>query len=132
DAVDGRADLYSLGVIAFEALSGELPVGGTTVRELAAETRQGRIRPLRARAGGRRPAGRVVHERLARDPADRRPSAADVVGRLARMLQPRRRGLAVASVAALVASTAAFAITHAAVPPTEAYLRARGGVRPLV
>ena len=46
DAVDARADLFSLGVMIFEMLAGRRPVGGDDPHELAESYRSGRIAKL--------------------------------------------------------------------------------------
>ncbi len=48
-ALDARADVWSLAAIAYEALTGEIPVDGTNVEEMLANLRAGRIVPLRER-----------------------------------------------------------------------------------
>jgi hypothetical protein len=47
--LDGRADLWSLAAVAYEALTGEVPVDGASVEEMLGNLRAGRIVPLRAR-----------------------------------------------------------------------------------
>jgi hypothetical protein len=47
--LDGRTDLWSLAAVAYEALTGELPVGGNDLDEMFANVRAGRIVPLRER-----------------------------------------------------------------------------------
>jgi hypothetical protein len=128
EAVDGRADLYSLGVLAYEALTGELPVPGDTGRELAHATVCGEIRPMRARAGVPRALVRLCHELLARDPADRPATADEVAERLHRILHPRRAALAAASILALAASAAAFAFAHAPGAVAAPFLEVRSGL----
>src|SRR6185437_11084515 len=46
DAVDARADIFSLGVMIFEMLAGRRPVGGDDPHELAESYRSGRIAKL--------------------------------------------------------------------------------------
>jgi hypothetical protein len=45
--MDRRSDLWSLAAIAYEALTGELPIEGVDTNELLANVRAGRIVPLR-------------------------------------------------------------------------------------
>ena len=77
DDVDGRSDLYALGCVLFEMLTGEPPFTGPSVealfrQHLTAEPRF--VSELRPTA----PVGiaRIVAKALAKDPADRFPTAA--------------------------------------------------------
>jgi serine/threonine protein kinase len=45
--VDGRADVYALGIILYTAASGKRPFGGGSVTELAVQIDRGRYTPLR-------------------------------------------------------------------------------------
>jgi serine/threonine-protein kinase len=72
EAPDARADLYSLGVLLFELLSGRLPLPGATADDLARAHRE--QAPLRLCDAGRRvhPELEAVLARLlAKDPAQR-------------------------------------------------------------
>lgn len=113
EEVDARADLYSLGVIAYEALTGALPVRGKTKHELARATVDGDLVPLRAPAGTPRRLKRLIKRLLARDPALRPASAREVCRELDRILHPRTQGLRVAAVVSLLLSLPAFLVTHA-------------------
>jgi len=72
--VDARSDLFSMGVILFEMLTGQPPFPGQTYGEVAHAVLQGSPAAL-----GGSPAiaamGRIVHRALARDPQDRYPNA---------------------------------------------------------
>jgi serine/threonine protein kinase/tetratricopeptide (TPR) repeat protein len=72
--VDARSDLFSMGVILFEMLTGQPPFPGETYGEVAHAVLQGSPAAL-----GGSPAiaamGRIVHRALARDPQDRYPNA---------------------------------------------------------
>jgi serine/threonine protein kinase len=112
--VDARADLYSLGVIGYEALARRFPVAGATGKELAEATLKGELIPLDPPAGTAPQLVRLIHMLLARDPAQRPASAVAVLAELRRIRQPGSplvRTLAVASfVLALVLMTLAFAV----------------------
>ncbi len=70
------ADLYALGVVLFEALSGTLPFDGDTPLQIALQHRNTPLPPLAARAPAAPPALIAAIERaLAKDPRARYPSA---------------------------------------------------------
>lgn len=76
--LDPRTDLYALGVVAFEALTGALPFDGGPREVLRAHVTQ-------APRLDRLPEGRVsrlVADLLRKDPADRPPSAASALAQL--------------------------------------------------
>src|SRR5438093_10487844 len=75
EPVDGRADIYALGIVFFEALSGELPFSGGSQSELLARRLAGRPRDLKATGVGAPPWVREVLRRcLERSPSRRYPS----------------------------------------------------------
>jgi eukaryotic-like serine/threonine-protein kinase len=84
DAVDGRSDLYSLGVTAFYALSGQLPFDGPNLPAII--HKHVAVAPPRVGAVARAvppPLAEAVDRCLAKDPAARFPSGealADAVG----------------------------------------------------
>jgi serine/threonine protein kinase len=90
--IDGRADLFSLGIVMFEALSGRVPFSGTTVSKLL-------IRIIRDDAPRVRDVQDSVHpdldllvsRLLARDPKDRLPSARALSRALAPFVGDRRQ-----------------------------------------
>jgi serine/threonine-protein kinase len=106
EEVDARADLYSLGVLAYEMLSKRLPVEGRTRQELALATLESRRLPLRAPGAPTRLV-RLVERLLQRDPARRPASAAAVARELERILQPQS---ALPRTAALLLSMAAMVL----------------------
>ncbi|MEM7203696.1 MAG: serine/threonine-protein kinase [Planctomycetota bacterium] len=115
--VDGRADLYSLGVVAYEALSGEIPVTGQTRQELGKATVEGRVRPLRPPPGTPRRLVRLVQRMLALDPADRPPNAEEVIRELHRIRNPRGLLLRTAAVSSLALALPGFILAHTDAPP---------------
>ncbi|MCC6670807.1 MAG: serine/threonine protein kinase [Planctomycetes bacterium] len=108
--VDGRADLYSLGVIAYEGLMQRPPVAGATQRELAAATLAGVRRPLPFPSGTPRRLQRLVLGLLERDPQRRPASAASVAHELQRILQPRAAWAKALAAVLLVATPLAAAL----------------------
>jgi serine/threonine protein kinase len=71
--VDHRADIYSLGVVIYEMLTGELPLG--------------RFKPPSERADIDRRLDRVVLKSLEKEPADRYQSAEEVKAQITRLDQ---------------------------------------------
>ncbi|HYG62510.1 MAG TPA: protein kinase [Thermoanaerobaculia bacterium] len=72
-------DLFAMGVILYECLSGTRPFDGANVAEVARETLFGEVRPLERQVSGLPPAlVALVKSLLEKDP-DLRPAGADVV-----------------------------------------------------
>jgi len=72
DAVDARADIFSLGVMIFEMLAGRRPVGGDEPQQIAAAYLSGRIAHLTDLAPGIAPElAAAVHKAMAPTVADR-------------------------------------------------------------
>ncbi len=85
-AADIRSDLYSLGVILFELLTGRLPYQGRTIGELAALHRREAPPPLRKLAPlVPTEVAQLVHAMIAKDPLRRPQTPAEVVERLIRL-----------------------------------------------
>lgn len=73
--IDPRSDVYSLGVLAFELLTGVLPFGAGTAQETMLNHLTGRPKPLRSVRPDLPPALEQILDRaLKLDPADRFPS----------------------------------------------------------
>jgi tetratricopeptide (TPR) repeat protein len=110
DTVDARTDLYALGIVLFEMLTGQLPFRPGSQAEMLAQRLAGRARDL-ADVGVRAPRwlGAVVRRLLERSPARRYPSAAAVLEDLDRARVPRpisRSPLVIAIAAAAVIAVA--------------------------
>ena len=83
--VDGRADLYGLGVALYEALSGRLPYTGSSTYELLRRQVSEPPPPLASLRPGLPPRlCAVVHRLMAKTPADRFPTAEAVLDALDR------------------------------------------------
>lgn len=89
--VDGRADLFAIGIMMFEALTGQVPFSGTTVAKLLLRI----IREDAPRVSDVLPSlhpdfDAIVTRLLAREPADRIPSARALARALAPHLGDRK------------------------------------------
>ncbi|MCB9544484.1 MAG: serine/threonine protein kinase [Myxococcales bacterium] len=77
--VDGRADVYSLGVIAYHALTGAVPFDGPTAMAVLFKHAHEPFEPIRQRAPGvPRALAAAVERALAKEPGDRFASAAEL------------------------------------------------------
>ena len=76
-SIGAPCDVYSLGVIAYEALAGEPPFVGASLEEVAAMHVLGAPRPLRGRCAAPTLLCTLIYRMLDKDPATR-PTAAEV------------------------------------------------------
>jgi serine/threonine-protein kinase len=81
--VDHRADIYALGVVAYQALAGVHPFGARTAQAMAAAHAEELPAPVETHRPDVPPSlSALVMRALAKDPADRQQSAADIVAAL--------------------------------------------------
>jgi hypothetical protein len=133
-AVDGRADVYSLGCVLYECLTGERVFPrDSRLAEAWAHLEEEPPRASRTRRGLPEPVDRVISRALAKEPAERYPTCGELVAAAESRLglrRPVRFGgrMAVAVVAIALAITASLAVAvavrggrgAAAPPPTHA------------
>jgi len=94
-----RSDLYSLGVVLYEALTGTKPYSGDTPLGLGRAIVEGRHRPLAEVVPGCPPAlAGAVERALAGDPDDRFATAADMVVALDGAVVPQERAASTVTV----------------------------------
>jgi serine/threonine-protein kinase len=90
--IDGRADLFSLGIVMFEALSGRVPFSGSTVSKLLLRIIRDEAPRVSAVVDGIDPAlDALVSRLLARAPQDRLPSARALSRTLSSFIGDRTR-----------------------------------------
>jgi streptogramin lyase len=117
--VDGRADIYSLGCVLYECLTGERVFPrDSRLAEAWAHLEEEPPRASRTRRGVRERVDRVIARALAKEPSERYPTCGELVAAVESELGLRRperfRGrVAVAVVAIAVAVTASLAVAVA-------------------
>lgn len=107
--VDHRSDLYSLGLVVFEALTGDLPHPPGSASELLAQKMSGRLdlKPLSGRTSPR--LERAIRHLLQRSPERRPQSATELLAELEGRGRPSRRPVPYVWLAAALLLAAAVA-----------------------
>jgi serine/threonine-protein kinase len=91
EPVDGRSDLYSLGVVAYYALAGTLPFAGPTVAAVLSKLlTQAAVPVSDVCEGVPSRLAQAVDRCLAKDPADRFPKGEDLADAVAAAIEARR------------------------------------------
>src|SRR5438445_3083358 len=148
--VDPRSDLYSLGVVLYELLTGKTPFDGATPAEIAMKHLSNAPKPpSKLRSDVPPELDKIVLRALAKDPKDRYQSADEMEADLERVArgarvaaatvdtatQVLRRPDAAAAVAATAATMIAPPVSAPAAPPPvieeEEYAEPGGPERPL-
>ncbi|MGK0353916.1 MAG: hypothetical protein ACJAYX_004614, partial [Planctomycetota bacterium] len=103
--LDGRSDLYSLGIMGFEMLSGRLPWNPKTINECFTVAIEKPL-PSLASAGAKVPTKleRFLHKCAAKDREDRFADVREALAELERIANPKRPVLAIVAGVLLVAA----------------------------
>jgi serine/threonine-protein kinase len=113
--VDGRADTYALGIVAYELLTGRVPFSADTPVAVLMKHVQDPI-PIPSAAEVKEPLVRAVLRALAKKPEDRWPSAAAFVAALEAALHEDPRAELVPTLAATLEAARPTAPATTAVP----------------
>jgi tetratricopeptide (TPR) repeat protein len=122
EPLDGRTDLYALGIVFFEMLSGELPFRPGSTAEMLAQRLSGRPREL-SQIGVQVPSRirALIRRCLERNPSRRYPNAAALIADLERGgAAPRRLGkgrIAASLLAILLVGTAVWVFGRRSTSP---------------
>ena len=129
--VDKGADIYAMGVLCFEMLTGRLPFIGSNRMEVAYSTVNAPI-PSAVKLNAALPdeLDQLLAKVLAKDPASRPQSVRDLLAEMAKLPQRRQAAFAPAAVAAGNPGPAPTRSPMTADPPTAANMRAMAATPP--
>lgn len=94
-AIDERSDIFSLGAILYEILTGEYPIKGKSLREMVINARKCEIQPPNERVDFPLPIGlvRITMKAMSKDPEDRYQSVKEMKKALEGFIQGSERFL---------------------------------------
>lgn len=92
-AIDERSDVFSLGAILYETLTGTLPIPGDSLRDMVLNARKCEIQPPDERVDFPLPLGlvRITMKAMSKDPADRYQSVEELKSDLEDFLEGSER-----------------------------------------
>jgi hypothetical protein len=127
--VDKRADIYAMGVLTFEMLTGRLPFIGSNRMEVAYSTVNAPI-PSAVKLNAALPdeLDQLLAKVLAKDPAQRPQTVRELLSQMARL--PQRRAASVAVAAQAPVAAAPGRPVPAIEPPTAASMKAIAAAPP--
>ncbi len=127
---DSRSDVFSLGCVLYELLTGRKPFDAESMHAVLFKVLQEEPPPVLSLAPGLAPVlAQVVDKALAKDPAERFPSAGDMLGALRRARQAAAAGRGHERAADLDRTIAAPAARHSP-KAVERTTSSRSGSRP--
>jgi serine/threonine protein kinase len=115
--VDHRSDLFSLGVMAYLLVTGQMPFSGSDPREIVKKIRAGQFKPVHEVAPHVPPAiAAVVHRMLAAKPEERFQTGQEVLAALVDITRSHGLEASTTSLGALMARLFAADLAEAASP----------------
>lgn len=93
DAIDERSDIFSLGAILYEILTGEFPIPGDSLLDMVNNAKKGEVQPPNERVDFPLPIGlvRITMKAMSRNPEDRYQSVEELKGDLESFLEGSER-----------------------------------------
>lgn len=92
-AIDERSDIFSLGAILYEILTGEFPIPGDSLLDMVNNAKKGEVQPPNERVDFPLPIGlvRITMKAMSRNPEDRYQSVEELKGDLESFLEGSER-----------------------------------------